>query len=76
MARKYVNPNRGSGLPPDWVTNQIRTPADLRALMASDPGPWMLIKTADLEQLLEAPAKGAPLSEAQILALFTDELRK
>ena len=51
MARKYVNPNRGApALAPG--SSRIRSRAEFEALMTRDPGPWTLVKTAELQDLL------------------------
>lgn len=35
------------------VFTRIRDRAELEALVARDPGPWTIIKTADLEDLID-----------------------
>ena len=63
MARKYVNPNHRPGA---RTTTRIHGRAEFEALMTRDPGPWSLIKTADLEDLVnhadlgdrQAPPRG------------------
>ena len=77
MARRYVNPAHQptSGSGPRGIY-RIRGRAELERLMDRDPGPWTIIRTADLENLIGS-AESAEVASAwpELAALLREGLR-